>query len=107
MLQRNTECTSTVLNAVRSTQYAASTAARSSTTYCKQHSIEHCLLLACSTVALNANWRLVVSQPPMRGRVKIKESGKRGEERGVCAVRCVWVATPEELNIKNLVLRGF
>ena len=41
--------------------------------------------------------------------VKIKESGKRrGEAGAVCAVRCVrWVATPEELNIKNLVLRGF
>ena len=26
-------------------------------------------------------------------RVKIKESGK--SERVVCAVRCVWVATPE------------
>ena len=38
--------------------------------------------------------------------MKIKESGKR--QRAVCcAVRCVWVATPEELNIKNLVLRGF
>ena len=30
--------------------------------------------------------------------MKIKESGKA--ERAVCAsVRCVWVATPEELNV--------